>query len=112
MEQWSPAGTPATSTGGADSFPVILAQQPRRYTAKLAQDLAASGYCSTSRIRHEYLKRVASLPFTALIPARKAPGQEHIGIGNASKVRASRGLLAHIFGRLAAAMLLLNQQKP
>ncbi|WP_170160876.1 hypothetical protein [Methylocaldum marinum] len=35
--------------------------------------------------------------------------QAKTGIEAASKVRSSRGLLVHVFGRLAAAMFLLNQ---
>jgi hypothetical protein len=33
--------------------------------------------------------------------------QEKTGIQTASKVRSERGLMVHVFGRLAAAMLLL-----
>lgn len=34
--------------------------------------------------------------------------QEKTGIEAASKVRSTQGLLVHVFGRLAAAMFLLN----
>jgi hypothetical protein len=191
LERWSPAGAPATPIGVADSFTVVLAQQARRYTAKVAKDLAASGYCPTKKLyyhgvkihvigderpgtlprpryialtaanlndgpvleqiapslgyrnlfadkAYEYLSRQTSLPFTVFTPVRKTPGQAHLdaadrlystavsrvrqpiealfnwiqaktGIEAASKVRSSRGLLVHVFGRLAAAMFLLNQ---
>lgn len=193
LEHWSSTETPAPATGVADSFPVILAQQTRRYTAKVAPEWAASGYCPTKKLyyhglkvhvigdqqpgglprlryvgvtaanlpdgralemiapvlayenlfadkAYEYLTRVASLPVKVLTPIRKAPGQahldsadrlysaavsrvrqpiealfawlqEHSGIETASKVRSSRGLLVHVFGRLAAALFLLNQRK-
>lgn len=193
LEHWSSTDAPATATGVADSFPVILAQQTRRYAAKVAPDLAASGYCPTKKLyyhglkvhvigdqqpgglprpryigvtaanlpdgraleliapaleyqnpfadkAYEYLTRVASPPFKVVTPVRKAPGQahldsadrlysaavsrvrqpiealfawvqEHTGIEIASKVRSSRGLLVHVFGRLAAALFLLNQPK-
>ena len=34
--------------GLADSMPVIMARQSRRYKAKVAPELAGSGYCPTS----------------------------------------------------------------
>lgn len=33
-----------------DSFPVILAQQGRRFKAKVAPDIASSGYCATKKL--------------------------------------------------------------
>ena len=86
---------------------------------------------------YEYLTRHANLPFTVLTPIKTAKGQERLdsadrlysaavsrlrqpveslfnwiqektGIECASKVRSFRGLLVHVFARLAAAMFLLN----
>ncbi|HYE35603.1 MAG TPA: hypothetical protein VEB01_09325, partial [Methylocaldum sp.] len=77
---------------------------------------------------YAYLSRQPTLPFTVFTPIRKAPGQTHLdaadrlfstavsrvrqpiealfnwiqektGIEAASKVRSSRGLLVHVFGR-------------
>ncbi|HYE37510.1 transposase [Methylocaldum sp.] len=188
LDKLSPAGAPAVSTGVADSFPVVLAQQSRRFTAKVALEVANSGYCPTKHLYYHgvkvhaigdyrsgtlplprylgvtpaslndgpvleqvapalayrnlfadkayaYLSRQASLPFTVYTPVRKTPGQAHFdaadrlfstavsrirqpiealfhwiqektGIEVASKVRSYRGLLVHVFGRLAAMFLL------
>ena len=86
---------------------------------------------------YEYLTRNANLPFTILTPIKKEKGQERLdsadrlysaavsrlrqpveslfnwiqektGIECASKVRSFRGLLVHVFARLAAALFLLN----
>lgn len=86
---------------------------------------------------YEYLTRHPDLGFAVLTPVKKAKGQETLdsadrlysaavsrvrqpveslfnwiqdktGIECASKVRSFRGLLVHVFARLAAAMLLLN----
>lgn len=190
LEKLSPTPGPTTSTGIIDSLPVILAQQSRRFTAKVARELANSGYCPTKKLyyhgvkihaigdyrpgmlplphylgvtpagmndghaleqvapvltyqnlyadkAYEYLTRDASLPFTILTPIKKEKGQHHLdaadklfsravsrvrqpveslfnwiqektGIESASKVRSYQGLLVHVFGRLAAAMLLLH----
>jgi len=190
LDKLSPAGAPITPTGVADSFPVVLAQQSRRFTAKVAHEVANSGYCPTKKLyyhgvkvhaigderpgtlplprylgmtpaglndgpvleqiaptltyrnlfadkAYEYLSRQPTLPFTVFTPIRKVQGQTHLdaadrlfstavsrvrqpiealfnwiqektGIEAASKVRSSRGLLVHVFGRLVAAMFLLN----
>jgi hypothetical protein len=42
LDHWSPAGALASLIGVADAFPVVLAQQGRRFTAKVAKDLAAN----------------------------------------------------------------------
>ncbi|MDS4028851.1 MAG: hypothetical protein RKO66_02090 [Candidatus Contendobacter sp.] len=86
---------------------------------------------------YEYLKRAHGLPFTVMAPVKKRKGQAHLdaadawlsravsrvrqpvesifnrieektGIEIASKVRSSQGLLIHVFGRLAAAMVVRN----
>ncbi len=190
LEKLSPAGAPPTPTGVADSLPVVLAQQSRRFTAKIAHELANSGYCPTKKLyyhgvkihavgdyrpgtlplpryigvtpaglndgpvleqvapalayrnlladkAYEYLSRHPTLPFTVLTPIKKEKGHAHLdaadrlfsravsrvrqpveslfhwiqektGLQAASKVRSYRGLLVHVFGRLAAAMFLLN----
>lgn len=88
---------------------------------------------------YEYLSRQTSLRFTVFTPIQQAPGQAHLdsadrlflvavsrvcqpiealfhwihektGIEAASQVRSSRGLLVYVFGRLAAAMFLLNRR--
>lgn len=190
LETLSPADAPGPPIGVADSLPVVLAQQSRRFTAKVAHEVASRGSCPSQKLydhrvkihaigddrpgtlplpryiggtpaglndgpvleplaprlpyqtlfadkAYAYLSRQSSLPFTGYTPVRKAPGQAHLdaadrlfstavsrvrqpiealfnwiqektGIEVASKVRSSRGLLVHVFGRLAAAMLLLN----
>jgi hypothetical protein len=63
LDAWSPVGPTATSTGVADSFRVVLAQQIRRYAAKVAPDLPASGHCSTKKLYHHGLRpRPSSRP--------------------------------------------------
>jgi len=86
---------------------------------------------------YEHVSRYPDLPFTLLTPVKKKKGQElhdafddwlsravssvrqpieslfnwieqKTGIECASKVRSSNGLLVHVFGRLAAAMFMLN----
>jgi hypothetical protein len=86
---------------------------------------------------YEYLARDTTFPIGVLTPIKKDKGQERLdaadklfsravsrvrqpieslfnwiqektGIEAASKVRSSRGLLVHVFGRLAAAMYMLN----
>lgn len=190
LDQLSPADASTPPTGVIDSLPVVLAQQSRRFTAKVARELANSGYCPTKKLyyhgvkihaigdyqpgtlplprylgvtpagmndgpaleqvapfltyqnlfadkAYEYLTRDATLPFTILTPIKKEKGQNHLdaadklysravsrvrqpieslfhwieektGIEGASKVRSYQGLLVHVFGRLAAAMLLLQ----
>lgn len=191
LERLCPEGPPSTDIGLTDSQPVVLAQQSRRFKAKVArQELANSGYCPAKKLyyhgvkihvvgdyrpgtlplpryigvtpagmndgpavesvaptlayrelyadkAYEYLTRHANLPFTVLTPIKKAKGQERLdsadrlysaavsrlrqpveslfnwieektGIECASKVRSFRGLLVHVFARLAAAMFLLN----
>ena len=191
LERLCPEGPPAIAIGLTDSQPVVLAQQSRRFKAKVArQELANSGYCPAKKLyyhgvkihivgdhrpgtlplpryigvtpagmndgpavesvaptlayrelyadkAYEYLTRHANLPFTVLTPIKKEKGQarldsadrlysaavsrlrqpveslfnwiqEKTGIECASKVRSFRGLLVHVFARLAAAMFLLN----
>lgn len=191
LERLCPEGPPRTEIGLMDSQPVILAQQSRRFKAKVArQELANSGYCPTKKLyyhgvkihvvgdyrpgtlplprylgvtpagvndgpaletvasvlayrelysdkAYEYLTRNPDLPFVVLTPVKKDKGQEHLdsadrlysaavsrvrqpieslfnwiqektGIECASKVRSFRGLLVHVFARLAAALFLLN----
>lgn len=191
LEKLCPEEELLTDIGLVDSQPVILAQQSRRFNAKVArQELANSGYCPTKKLyyhgvkihavsdhrpgalprpryvgvtpagmndgpalecvapalgyrelysdkAYEYLARNPALPFAILTPIKKAKDQEHLdsadrlystavsrvrqpieslfnwiqdktGIECASKVRSFRGLLVHVFARLAAAMFLLN----
>lgn len=190
LEKFCPADAPVPPTGLVDSLPVILAQQSRRFQAKIAPELASSGYCPTKKLyyygvklhalgdyrpgtlplprylgmtpagmndghalaqvvpvcryqtlyadkAYEYLTRDTDLPLIVVTPVKKDKGQEHLdaadklfsravsrmrqpveslfnwiqektGIQWASKVRSSQGLRVHVFGRLAAAMYLLN----
>lgn len=86
---------------------------------------------------YEHFARYPNLPFTLLTPVKKQKGQtfhdaaddwlsravssvrqpieslfnwieQKTGIQYASKVRSSNGLLVHVFGRLAAALFMLN----
>lgn len=190
LERFCETGEAAAFAGLADSMPVILARQGRRFNAKVAPDLASRGYCPSKKLyyhgmnihlvgdfqpgtlpsprfiglapaglsdgpaleqvaralpyqelyadkAYEYLKRAPGLPFTMMTPVKKQKGQEYLdaadawlsravsrirqpiesifnwieektGIEIASKVRSSQGLLVHVFGRLAAAMLVRN----
>jgi len=193
LERLCPEGPSVTDIGLTDSQPVVLAQQSRRFKAKVArQELANSGYCPAKKLyyhgvkihvvgdrrpgtlplprsigvtpagmndgpaleivapalayrelyadkAYEYLTRNANLPFTVLTPIKKENGQERLdsadrlysaavsrlrqpveslfnwiqektGIECASKVRSFRGLLVHVFARLAAIMFLLSAQ--
>ncbi len=52
-----PRRPPRTHIGLIDSQPVILAQQSRRFNAKVArQELANSGYCSTKKLYDHGIK--------------------------------------------------------
>jgi hypothetical protein len=42
--------------GLADSMPVIMARQSRRYHAKVAPELADSGYCPTKNVYYYGVK--------------------------------------------------------
>lgn len=57
LERLCPEGSPPTHIGLIDSQPVILAQQSRRFNAKVArQELANSGYCPTKRLYYHGVK--------------------------------------------------------
>lgn len=64
-----------------DSFPVVLAKQGRRFTAKVAPELASSGYCSTKKLYFYGVK--------VHIAGRNQPGTlpipEFVGIYGASE---------------------------
>ncbi len=191
LERLCPEGPPSTRIGLVDSQPVVLAQQSRRFKAKVArQELANSGYCPAKKLyyhglkihvvgdyrpgtlplpryigvtpagmndgpvleaispvlayrelysdkAYEYLVRNPDLPFTVLTPVKREKSlerldsadrlyatavsrvrqpveslfnwiQEKTGIECASKVRSYRGLLVHVFARLAAAMFMMK----
>lgn len=191
LERLCPEGPPSARVGLVDSLPVVMAQQSRRFKAKVArQELANSGYCPAKKLyyhglkvhvvgdyrpgtlplpryigvtpagmndapaletiapvlaypelysdkAYEYLTRNPGFPFTVLTPVKKEKGQERLdsadrlystavsrvrqpveslfnwiqektGIEYASKVRSFRGLLVHVFARLAAAMFLMS----
>jgi hypothetical protein len=181
-----------TSALLVDAMPIILAQRGRRFTAKVAPDLAhKNGYCATKKLFYYGVKlhifgrkQKGTLPLpelvgitpanigdreafdmaaasitdeevygdkayalknddisklnniTLLTPIKKQKGQKYLdaadqlfstavsrvrqpieslfnwleqksGIQMASKVRSSQGLIAHIFGRLCAALWLM-----
>lgn len=50
-------GAPATPIGVADSCPMVLAQQARRYTAKVATEVANNGYCPTTGATAKHVTR-------------------------------------------------------
>ena len=41
-----------------DSFPIMLAQQNHAYRAKVAQEVASRGYCSTKKLYYHGVKRL------------------------------------------------------
>lgn len=117
------AGLTDASTHDAPAFEQVMYHLPYR---EIYADKA-----------YEHFARYPDLPFTLLTPVKKKKGQtlhdaaddllshtvssvrqpieslfnwieQKTGIECASKVRSSNGLLVHVFGRLAAAMFLLN----
>lgn len=173
-----------------DSMPIIMAQQNRRFKAKVAPELAdRNGYCSAKNLYYygvklhmvgsytkgsmpipEYIgltnsgmhdskayeqiksdkqiqsyEKFADKAYPAssenklYVPVKKAKGQEYLdatdqlysteisrirqpieslnnwivektGIQTASKVRSTKGLMVHVFGRIAAALIMLKQK--
>lgn len=193
LEKYCVQSVPEVPVGLVDSMPIILARHGRRFNAKVAPELANSGYCPTKKLYYYGVKvhiigdqRAGTLPdaryigvtpaqmndgkaleqvapalpyheiygdkayeylthgnvarflnFDVLTPVKKQKGQERLdsadclfssavsrirqpieslfgwieektGIEYAAKVRSYRGLLVHVFGRLAAAMFLWN----
>jgi len=49
LERFCETGETVSFAGLVDSLPVILARQGRRFNAKVAPELASSGYCPTKR---------------------------------------------------------------
>jgi hypothetical protein len=117
------AGLTDAATHDAPAFEQVMHHLPYR---EIYADMA-----------YEHFSRYPDLPFTLLSPVKKQKGQEFhdaaddwlsravssvrqpieslfnwieqkTGIQCASKVRSSNGLLVHVFGRLAAAMCMLN----
>ena len=171
-------------------MPIIMAQQNRRFKAKVAPELAdRNGYCSAKNLYYygvklhmvgsytkgsmpipEYIgltnsgmhdskayeqiksdkqiqsyEKFADKAYPAssenklYVPVKKAKGQEYLdatdqlysteisrirqpieslnnwivektGIQTASKVRSTKGLMVHVFGRIAAALIMLKQK--
>lgn len=50
LERFCETGEAASFAGLVDSMPVILARQGRRCNAKVAPELASSGYCPTKNL--------------------------------------------------------------
>lgn len=50
LERFCETGEAASMAGLADSMPVIMARQGRRFNAKVAPELASSGYCPTKKL--------------------------------------------------------------
>ena len=57
LERLCPEGPPSTNIGLTDSQPGVLAQQSRRFQAKVArQELANSGYCPAKKLYYHGVK--------------------------------------------------------
>ena len=56
LERFCETGGEASMAGLVDSMPVIMAQQSRRYKAKVAPELAGSGYCPTKKLYYYGVK--------------------------------------------------------
>ncbi len=79
VERFCETGEAASFAGLADSLPVILARQGRRFHAKVAPELANSGYCLSKKLYYQGVKihwvgdrRPGTLPsprFIGLAPA-------------------------------------------
>ena len=79
LERFCETGEAAPFAGLADSMPVVLARQGRRFNAKVAPELADSGYCPTKKLYYYGVKihlvgdfRRGTLPgprFIGLAPA-------------------------------------------
>jgi hypothetical protein len=81
-ERLCPAGPLSTDIGLTDSQPVVLAQQSRRFKAKVArQELANSGYCPAKKLYYQGVKihvigDCRALHARAAIAARLAVGAD------------------------------------
>ncbi len=79
LERFCETGEAPSLAGLVDSMPVILARQGRRFNAKVARELANSGYCPTKNLYYHGVKihligdrRPGTLPsprFIGLAPA-------------------------------------------
>jgi hypothetical protein len=79
LERFCETGEAVSFAGLVDSMPVILARQGRRFNAKVAPELAGSGYCPTKKLYYYGVKihlvgdfRRGTLPsprFIGLAPA-------------------------------------------
>ena len=56
LERFCETGAAASVAGLVDSMPVILARQGRRFNAKVAPELASSGYCPTKHLYYYGVK--------------------------------------------------------
>lgn len=56
LERFCETGETVSFAGLVDSMPVILARQGRRFNAKVAPELASSGYCPTKRLYYHGVK--------------------------------------------------------
>lgn len=84
-----------------DTMPIILANAKRSSSAKVANQFANKGYCSSKGISTSVSK--IRQPIESLFNWI----QEKTKIQIASKVRSYQGLMVHVFGKLAAAMFIL-----
>ena len=76
-------------TGLTDSMPIIMAQRGRRFHAKVAPEIATkNGYCATKKLYYYGVKL-------------------HV---IASKVRSYQGLIVHVFGKMTAALFIMQQR--
>ena len=62
--------------GLIDSMPIVMAKGSRRYTAKVAPEIASSGYCSTKKLHYYGIK----LHMIAFKRIGKLPIPDYIGI--------------------------------
>jgi len=113
LERFCETRGAASLAGLVDSMPVMLARQGHRFNAKAAPELAGGGYCPAKNLHYYGVKihlvgdfRHGTLPLPRFTGLNWV--EEKTGIEIASKVRSYRGLLVHVFGRLAAAMFLRN----
>jgi hypothetical protein len=56
LERFCETGETVSFAGLVDSMPVILARQGRRFNAKVAPELASSGYCPTKHLYYHGVK--------------------------------------------------------
>lgn len=56
LERFCGTGGPASFAGLADSMPVVLARQGRRFNARVAPELAGSGYCPSKNLYYYGVK--------------------------------------------------------